>query len=628
MQRFGSGAAATPSGYPTGPHSLVAAVAAGLGLGTSAAFTGLLLATPVLTALTAMGLLGGTRWYLRLPAAALVGTSYLVVSYFAEGAFKEPLFALFFLGFVVALREQRLLPLLLTTAGGIAVFGITALAWPAAALLWLGALKFLHGWRPDLERWRRKRVLAALVGLLAAAVGLAQIVGQLEFFESGPGASLTNTRVPGGNFVGQLSPLEALGVWRQPDFRFGAPDPLLEPGVLLACGVVLFGLVWCWRQREWALLAGVLGGTSIYLVARPVTLAYFSGKALAVLAPLLVLTAVKSLAAVASARRAERRWLPILAGAVLLAFVLVAGASSALALRGARVRPHDRGGDLAAFRPIVKGQQTLYLGIDSYAPWELRGAHVQRVFAFRDGVPSSKTGSDAGAAAVDFDSVAPSLLAHARFLITPRTAYASSPPPNFGAVARTRWHVLWKRRAPDAPRRILAEGEAPGKVLDCQTAAGSRLSKASGSAYVRPQPVVGSRDAWRMADGRRPVGAAGHVQDGDSRTQVLDLPAGTWDISLRWFSDVPMRLRAGPLDVTLPAYLADETSFASVGRLVTGGGRIAVTVDVPPRRTAATERTVRLGTVVATRVDERGRLVPLARACGRYVDWYRPSSAR
>ena len=189
----------------------------------------------------------------------------------------------------------------MTTAGGIGVFGISALAWPAAALLWLAALELLHGWRPDLGRWGQKRLLGALAGLLAAGVGLAQIAGELEFFESGPGASLTNTKVPGGNFVGQLSPLEALGVWRQPDFRLGMSDPLLEPGVLLACGVVLFGLVWCWRRREWALLAGVLGGASIYAVARPVTLAYFSGKALAVLAPLLVLAAVKALAAVASA---------------------------------------------------------------------------------------------------------------------------------------------------------------------------------------------------------------------------------------------------------------------------------------------------------------------------------------
>jgi hypothetical protein len=400
--------------------------------------------------------------------------------------------------------------------------------------------------------------------------------------------------------------------------------PLLEPGVLLACGVVIFGLVWCWRAHEWTFLAGVLGAVSIYAVARPVTLAYFSGKALAVVALMLTLVAVKALVAVASAvQAAERRWLPIAAGAVLAGYVLVAGASSALALRGARVRPHERGGDLAAFRPIVKNEPTLYLGIDSYAPWELRGARLRRVIALRDGVRPAKVGGDSGAAAVDIDSVEPSLLARTRYLITSRTAYASSPAPSFRPIARTRWHVLWVRRGPDPARRILAEGEAPGKRLNCETTAGKRLSQTAGVASVRPPPVVGLKDAWRAADGRRPAGVPGDVQNGDSRTQVLDLPAGTWDISLRYFSDVPLRLRAGSLDTSLPAYLADATTFASAGRLVTGGGPIEVTVEVPARRRLATLRTVRLGTLAATRLDEPERLIPLARACGRYVDWYR-----
>jgi hypothetical protein len=48
-----------------------------------------------------------------------------------------------------------------------------------------------------------------------------------------------------------------------------------------------------------------------------------------------------------------------------------------------------------------------------------------------------------------------------------------------------------------------------------------------------------------------------------------------------------------------------------------------VTVSVPGRRRVETVRTAQLGALVATRVDEQGRLVPLADACGRYVDWYR-----
>lgn len=641
LRTLGPAAHITPTGYPNGPHALVAALGSGLGVGPSDGFTGLLLATPALIALTALAALDGSKWYLRAPAAALTGVTYLATSYFAQGAFKEPLLALFFLGFVLTLREAHAsgragpwhgAALLLTAAAGVAVFGVAALAWPAAALVWLGALEFLRGWRPNLDRLRLRRLLAPVAVLAAAGVAVALIAGARDFFDTGPGRYLTEQEA-GGNFQGQLSPLESLGVWRHPDFRFGMANPLLEPGVLIACAVVLFGLVWCWRRREWALLAGVLGGVSIYAMARPFTLAYFSGKALAIAAPLLTLVAVKALVAVASTARVgpARRPAPAaLAGAALLvAYLAVAGASSALVLRSAHVRPSERGHDLAAFRPVVDDQPTIYLGRDNFAPWELRGAKLRGFqnydtpLALGIADPPKKSSGTAPAAAADIDSVDPWLLDMARYLITPRTAYASRPPDGFEPIQRTRWHVLWERRGPTPPRQILGEGEAPGKVLDCGSDRGRRLARESGVAYVRPAPVVGHARAWRTSEGSVPPAPAGHVQNGDTRVQELRLGPGAWDISLRYFSDVPLRVRAGAMDTALPAYVADASTFVSVGRVVSPGGALEVSVQVPARRRIETVRTVELGTLAATRVDDEGRVVPLARACGKYVDWYR-----
>lgn len=640
LRTLGSAAHVTPSGYPNGPHAVVAALASGLGVGPSTAFAGLLLATLVLTALTGLGALDGARWYLRMPAAALTGIPYLAVSYFAQGSFKEPLLALLFLGFVLTLREAHgpdrrdarvALALLLTTAAAIAVFGIAALAWFAAAVLSLGALEMLHGWRPNLGRWEARRLLPAVALLAAAGVGVALIAGARDFFDTGPGRYLT-AKQAGGNFLGQLSPLEALGVWRQPDFRFSPESPLLEPGILLACAIVLFGLVWCWRRRESALLAGALAGILVYAVARPFTLAYFTGKALAVVAPLLTLVAVKALVAVASTAHpgAGRRLTaaPVAATAALAAYVVLAGASSTLALRGAHVRPSERGHDLAAFRSVVEGEPTVYLGRDNFAPWELRGAKL-RGFQSNDtllalgidGVPEKYAG-DARPPAADVDSVDPGLLDAARYLVTPRTAYASRPPAAFRPIKRTRWHVLWERRSPPLSREILTEGEAPGKVLDCGSARGRRLAHTRGVAYVRPQPVVGRADAWRSAAGR-PAATPAEVQNGDSRVQQLQLGPGTWDISLRYFSDLPLSVRAGSLESSLPAYVSDPSTFASAGRVITRGGPLQVTVAVPARRRVELLRTARLGTLTATRVDNRGELVPLAGACGKYVDWFR-----
>jgi hypothetical protein len=626
LASVGSAANITSSGYPNGPHAIAAALDGGFGVGPSAAFTGILLATPVLMALTALGALAGIRWYLRLPAAGLTGIAYLSVSYFAQGAFKEPLLALFLLGFVLALREvhgegrrdaRTGLALILTTAGGVAVFGITALAWPAAVLVCLGGLELLGGRRPDLARWHLRRWLPGIGALaFAACVALVLIAVTGDFFDTGPGRYLTSD-VPGGNFAGQLSPVEALGVWHRPDFRARFGIGLFEPGALLACGVVCFGLWWCWRRREWALLAGALAGITVYLVVFPFTLAYFSGKALAVVAPLLTLVAVKALASVSANNRVR-----VAAIAVLGAYLLTAGASSTLALRGAHVRPSERGHDLAAFRSIVDGQPTIYLGRDNFAPWELRGAHLlgfqsndTRLALGIDEVPEKYAG-DARQPAVDIDSVPRQFLAAARYMVAPRTAYASRPPAEFRPIKRTRWHVLWERRRALQPREILAEGEAPGKVLDCQTARGRRLARRQSVAYVRPAPVVGRAGAWE---------GGGTVASGDSRTQELQLGRGVWDISLRYFSDVPLRLKAGPLDASLPPYVGDESTFFNAGRVVSDGETVRLTVKVPARRRIELIRFVRLGTVAATRVDDPGRLVPLASACGKYVDWFRVS---
>ena len=61
------------SGVPDRPARDAAALEVGLGVSADAAFTALLLAMPALMALTASAALAGSAWYLRLPAAVLVG---------------------------------------------------------------------------------------------------------------------------------------------------------------------------------------------------------------------------------------------------------------------------------------------------------------------------------------------------------------------------------------------------------------------------------------------------------------------------------------------------------------------------------------------------------------------------
>ena len=100
---------------------------------------------------------------------------------------------------------------------------------------------------------------------------------------------------------------------------------------------------------------------------------------------------------------------------------------------------------------------------------------------------------DARPPAADVDSVNRSCSPSPRFLVTPRTSYASRPPAEFRPIKRTRWHVLWERQGTRKPREILAEGEAPGR---CWIA--DRGRPAAG-----PQPGRGVRAS---SAGGRPVG--------------------------------------------------------------------------------------------------------------------------
>jgi hypothetical protein len=101
----GQGSQLLHQGYPLGPHAIVVALSKGLGTGLVQGFTGLTIATAVLASLTALTAFRDQPALLRIPAALVISLTYLVASYFAQGAFKETMQALFVLAFVLSLRE-------------------------------------------------------------------------------------------------------------------------------------------------------------------------------------------------------------------------------------------------------------------------------------------------------------------------------------------------------------------------------------------------------------------------------------------------------------------------------------------------------------------------------------------
>jgi hypothetical protein len=150
-QAHGQGSQLLHQGYPLGPHAIVVALNKGLGVGLVQGFTGLTIATAVLASLTALTAFRDQPALLRTPAALVIGLTYLVASYFAQGAFKETMQALFVLAFVLSLREAstnprwrelplRFVPAALLAAGSIYTYSFPGLIWLiAAAAIWAAA---------------------------------------------------------------------------------------------------------------------------------------------------------------------------------------------------------------------------------------------------------------------------------------------------------------------------------------------------------------------------------------------------------------------------------------------------------------------------------------------------------
>ena len=112
--------------YPTGPHSLAASLASGLGIPVDAAFTGVLLAILVVSVLAALSVLREASLPRRVVGALIGGIPYLAASYTVQASFKETLFGVFVIAWALtlppvaaALRSgpRALVPLVTLAAG-------------------------------------------------------------------------------------------------------------------------------------------------------------------------------------------------------------------------------------------------------------------------------------------------------------------------------------------------------------------------------------------------------------------------------------------------------------------------------------------------------------------------------
>jgi hypothetical protein len=422
---LGQGSQLLHQGYPLGPHAIVVALDKGLGVGLVQGFSGLTIAVAVLAPLTALAAFADLKPLRRMAAALVVGLAYVVASYFAQGAFKETIEALFVLAFALALREStrawrdlplRFLPAALIAAGSVYVYSFPGLIWlVGTAVIWaLAEYAFSRMRSPaggggagvprgaeaapppstvgDAAPTGPAIVAPVLLAVLAFAVLVAPEIGRMIDFRNfetfdphGPGL---------GNLFGQVSPFEALGIWPSGDFRIAPGDGAVPAagyylGAAFALALLLYGVARCWRRRESAILAALGAAALAYAAARVGGTAYAAAKAIEIAAPIVTLTLLLALLRSDDGRlSASIRPKSAKAGIASLAaalFILAAGACSVLALANAPVGPTSYSPALTGLRPLVAADSILVLASDEllaeqhgvpYVSWELRGGRV------------------------------------------------------------------------------------------------------------------------------------------------------------------------------------------------------------------------------------------------------------
>lgn len=626
-------------GYPLGPHAVMSAVAQGTGASAEDALIGLLLATPVLIAMTAAAALRPMPLLWRAPAAAFVAVTYLGAAWFAQGAFKEPLMSLYLLAFAmglggllrsgVRLRRTTFVPLGLITAGALLTYSYLAVAWLGAAALLAVAVTLWSTWpgRQGVVDAARAALVPVGIGAGVVIVAVAVELPRLWHYAHSVGASpadgvggvgATNL----GNLSGPLPVGEVLGIWPAGDFR-GVPAPheflteLKAVALLAAVGGALYLLD---RRRHVGVLSALGAALAVWLISDRGQSPYVTAKSLVILAPFVALVGLRAVLPEGWPALSRDRLVATLR--IGFAAVFVAGGlwSSQTVLRGMPVESTQQRDQLESLRHLVQPGPTLFLGVDDHVGYRLRGMPLAYLgVGFQSPIPVAARPEKPWAFGqpVDWDSVDAGTLDQFRYVVVGRSPYGSAPPPNFRLLGHTALYEAWERTGPTPPRSVIEPSGDPAGVLDCKSPAGRRLSRRQGVAAVEARPPI------MLAANVPGLGVGGAFQAG------VKLPRGTWHLAARYTSEVPVRIMYGPAKITSLAPNTDRPGpWWPAGTIVSDGHA--------QQLVAIAERESRFsGTVVPTSIagivavsDGREQMVPLQRACGRYVDWYQAQPPR
>jgi hypothetical protein len=631
-----------PADYPMGPHSMSALLAGGLGIKSEFAFSGFTMALPIINAMTALAAVRRASWLGKAIVATVVALPLLVAAFYGQSSFKEVgmaglvlAVALGLAGFGPKLGRARWVPLALLIGGIISIYSPAGLPWPVAFLgLWAVGLLAIAAYRHQLAAVPAaiRRELPALgIGLgVLVVVLLPQATRMYEFIAvRNGGSAIEATNL--GNLVAPLSGWQVFGVWGSADYRLPSPDPsTVHRWIGFVVVLVLAGTVWAFWRRRWMLPLAAAAALLIYKVSvEGGQSPYVSAKALVIASPLVLLLAVLPLAELSTGellsvfRRTDRegapgpgrpwwRWAWLVVPLLGLVLLYRVGTDDMRSLRYGPVGPTARVDQLESFRPLLAGKKTLYLGYDEFDRWELAGVPVTGIAVGATPLVPLREGKWEYGEAVDFDTVPASTLNEYEYVLSPRDAAGSAPPANLKPIAGTEAFVVYKRVGKVPERSILDEGQWPGAVLDCKSAAGRRIVEKRGIAAVRPKPITVEAPA---------------IQAGHGARVEIKLPPGRWQLEAPYQSPYPVKVKGPGLEAEVPANLERPGPRLPLGVVDSTGGAQTITLEVGKTWLAPATATAGFGELVATRVGEKDRIVPIHKACGRYLDWYRSAGS-
>jgi hypothetical protein len=109
---------------------------------------------------------------------------------------------------------------------------------------------------------------------------------------------------------------------------------------------------------------------------------------------------------------------------------------------------------------------------------------------------------------------------------------------------------------------------------------------------------------------------------GQTASQTISLAPGKWELSLQYVSPVALSAHAAGTKLRAAASLEGPGAFWRVGAFTSRGRRTRIVIGPRDAPTLEAFRSVLVGSLAVTAAGDEVRTVPLASACGRYVDWY------